>query len=490
VRFQRASTGEVVALDESHKLGAGGEARIFIWPRDDSLVAKIWHKPTPERNRKLRVMHANPPSDPMTGQSHHSIAWPSDLLHLPGRSDYLVGFLMPRVVGLRPIGEFSHPRTRREKCPLFNSFYLHRTARNLATALRALHERGYVVGDLNESNVLVAETALVTVVDTDSFQVWDAEAGQMYRCRVGKPEYTPPELQGKRFPDVDRTPEHDLFGLGVLLFQLLMEGTHPFAGVFKGRGEPPMLEQRIAAGHFTFAGDLRVPYDPAPAAPPYQLLFPGLRDLFQRCFLDGHFRPSLRPDPQSWQWMLEEAESHLVSCWANAQHVYGDHLPQCPWCSRTRLLAGRDPFPSAEAVKAGDHLRPPPRPAPSLPGATRPTPRSRTPVPMPPPIPPSGSKPWTRFQRAAGRPRPLLGDWNDWAWVAAVFAALTILSAFSFNWRENPVSFLLGLFSLLTGILGEAKSQRPDIDGRGKWLARTGIAVGLGGVVWGMFSRV
>jgi DNA-binding helix-hairpin-helix protein with protein kinase domain len=488
VRFQRATTGEVVALEERHKLGAGGEARIFVWPADESLVAKIWHKPTLERNRKLRVMLANPPADPMAGQQHHSIAWPGDLLHLPARPEHLVGFLMPRVVGMRPVGEFAHPRTRREKCPLFNWFYLHRTARNLATALRAIHERGYVVGDLNESNVLVAETALVTLVDTDSFQVWDAEAGRMYRCRVGKPEYTPPELQGKRFPDVDRLPEHDRFGLGVLLFQLLLEGTHPFAGVFQGRGEPPMLEQRIAAGHFVFAGDPRVPYRPSPAAPSFELLFPGLRDLFQRCFVDGHFRPALRPDPQSWQWMLEEAETHLVSCWANAQHVYGDHLPQCPWCARAQLLGGRDPFPSPEAVRAGEHLQPPPRASPAWPGRGQTASTSRRPVPTPPPIPPSGSQTATRGARAKGRPRPLLGDWNDWAWVAVFFAGLTIVVNYQLGRWGNPVSFLLGLLALLTGIVGEAKAQTPEIDGRGRWLARTAIVVGLINVLWRMFS--
>ena len=59
--------------------------------------------------------------------------------------------------------------------------------------MRALHERGYVVGDVNESNILVNRGALVTLIDTDSFQVRSAE--QVYRCRVGKPEYTPPELQ-------------------------------------------------------------------------------------------------------------------------------------------------------------------------------------------------------------------------------------------------------------------------------------------------------
>ena len=55
--------------------------------------------------------------------------------------------------------------------PSFNRRYLHRTARNLAAALRALHESDYVIGDLNESNVMVTPSALVTVIDADSFQV-------------------------------------------------------------------------------------------------------------------------------------------------------------------------------------------------------------------------------------------------------------------------------------------------------------------------------
>jgi formylglycine-generating enzyme required for sulfatase activity len=93
--------------------------------------------------------------------------------------------------------------------------------------MAALHARGYVVGDVNESNVLVAERSLITLVDTDSFQVRDAQTGVVYRCPVGKPEFTPPELQGRRFADVDRNPEHDQFGLAVLLASRRPSGDDP-----------------------------------------------------------------------------------------------------------------------------------------------------------------------------------------------------------------------------------------------------------------------
>src|SRR5205807_3008042 len=174
------------------------------------------------------------------------------------------------------------------------------------------------VGDLNESNVLASETALVTLVDTDSFQVRDPQTGTIHRCPVGKPEFTPPELQGKAFRQLDRAPEHDAFGLAVLIFQLLMEGAHPFAGIVPGREDPPPMAERIAAGRFPHRPPRAAlfflrrraagPRRPNPLAPPFEILHPELRRLFVRCFVAGHRRPRARPGAQEWQRALEHAE--------------------------------------------------------------------------------------------------------------------------------------------------------------------------------------
>lgn len=347
-------------------IGVGGEARVYALPQSPSLVAKVYHQPAELRARKLAAMLANPPHDPMSGSGLTSIAWPVDLL-LPveARKQPLVaGFLMPRINRMKPIIDFYHPRTRRRACPLFSYFYLHRAGRNLAAAVRSLHEGGYVIGDLNESNILVSDTALVALVDTDSFQVRDAHSGEVYRCAVGKAEFTPPELQRVTFAEMDREPAHDLFGLAVILFQLLMEGTHPFAGQFTGRGEPPPVETRISSGHFPHSLNKvaqQVPYKPMPAAPPFDVLSPRLRELFVQCFNDGHRDPLARPDAQTWAQALKEAEDTLLTCAANSQHRYGAHLMACPWCERTKQLGGRDPFPSTQAVRKGQHLAPAPK---------------------------------------------------------------------------------------------------------------------------------
>lgn len=409
-------------------MGTGGEARVYALRESYSLAAKLYHQPTEQKTRKLAAMLANPPRDPMKSSSHTSIAWPMDLL-VPAqpaqhKADFAVGFLMPRIHRMKPVFEFYHPRTRRQNSPLFNYLYLHRAGRNLATAVRSLHERGYVIGDVNESNLLVSETALVTLVDTDSFQVRDSQTGEVYRCAVGKAEFTPPELQGKYFAELDREPAHDLFGLGVLLFQLLMEGTHPFAGLFTGRGDPPPVETRISSGHFPHGlsgvSDFlrRVPFRPMPAAPPFEILSPQLQELFIRCFDEGHSNPQARPDAQAWIEALKASEDALLTCSANAQHRYGAHLPDCPWCRRAKQLGGRDPFPSKKDVEQRRHLAPAPK-------KPRPQPVIKTaPVIVQSP---------TTYTPPVFTPPPSTGGRNiGWGWIGRVVWIFLVLSgAFS-----------------------------------------------------------
>ncbi len=346
-----------VLLEKSPDLGPlecrplvhGGEATIHEMPRFPTLVAKVYHHPTAEHAAKLAAMLATPPADPMGASGHPSIAWPVDRLITDGLPRRCVGYVMPRVVAAHPVFEFYNPRSRMQVCPGFHYGYLLRTARNLAAAVRALHERDTVLGDLNESNTLVTNQALVTLVDTDSFQV--ADHGRVYRCPVGKPEYTPPELQQVRFADFDRGPEHDAFALAVLVFQLLQQGVHPFAGRHAGDGEPDDLAGRITRGQWPYARSRRVPYAPPPGAPPFAALPPPVQDLMRQCFEGGHARSVLRPTAVQWQEALAEAERTLAPCPDNPNHFAHPGLPSCPWCVLARRL-GRDPFPA------------PPRPAP------------------------------------------------------------------------------------------------------------------------------
>jgi hypothetical protein len=321
------------------ELARGGEATIHRVRGQPDLVAKVYTKPRAGYDHKLLWMRANPPSDPSRGIGHASIAWPRDVLRdVNGR---FVGFTMPYVQGAVPILDVLSPRVRAQVMPGFDRRYLHRAARNLALAIGALHGRGYVVGDLNQSNVLVTPTALVTLIDTDSFQVQEARPAQIvvYPCPVGKPDYTPPELQAQAFADLIRLPEHDRFGLGVLVFQLLMEGSHPFRGAWRLAGDPPTLEEKIARGLYPYAQPALPEVAPPPGAPGLALLYPPLAELFDVCFRIGHDSPRRRPTPEAWAEALTAAEAALVTC--PRGHLHADHLKACPVCGarHTRPVA-------------------------------------------------------------------------------------------------------------------------------------------------------
>jgi len=193
-----------------------------------------------------------------------------------------------------------------------------------------VHAAGLVIGDVNESNVLVSDRATVSLVDCDSWQVRDD--GDVFRCPVGRPEYTPPELQGSEYQYLIRGRQHDNFALGVLVWRLLMGGTHPFDACWIGSGTPLNLPQRIAAGLFPHVGVRGLPVRPPAMGPPLQSLDRRVRNLMISCFSDGHASPGCRPDAATWQFVLYRAEQGLQRCSRRPRHVYAERLRQCPWC--------------------------------------------------------------------------------------------------------------------------------------------------------------
>jgi serine/threonine protein kinase len=343
------ASGKSITLER--QLGSGGEGE--VWTVQGSLeVAKIYHPQVirPEHERKLKAMVANPPLDEMRLKGHVSIAWPTEVLYLGGK---FTGFLMPKLEKSPTIFTVYNPVRRKRECPGFNWKYLFHTALNLAKAVDAIHYKKYVIGDLNESNVLVTASALVSLIDTDSFQVRDSN-GQVYRCKVGKEDFIPPELLGAPLDKVDRLPEHDYFSLGVLIFRLLMEGYYPFTGVMKQNF--PLNESVqvycLKNGAFPYVNNRVV--GPPLMAPPFTILPRDVRNLFLHCFVAGHKNIQARPSPREWGRVLENAEKNLVACKSNKDHYYSRHLSQCPWCQRERIkpkVALQTPLPPARASR-------------------------------------------------------------------------------------------------------------------------------------------
>ncbi|HUF39805.1 MAG TPA: hypothetical protein VMN57_14875 [Anaerolineales bacterium] len=371
VRNKRGQTFQLSKI-----IGRGGEASVHRVAGKPAILAKIYTRPNPDREGKLAWMIANPPDDPTVGIGHTSISWPLDLVYREGRFS---GYLMPHIRDAVPVLNVLHPRLRRHTFHQFTARHLHNTAYNIAAALGAIHERSYVVGDLNESNVLVSRSTLVTLIDTDSFQVQVPGLFGSLRthfCEVGKPEYLPPELQKAELEKTVRTPENDRFALAVLVFQLLMDGSHPFRARWVGTGEKPTLPERIERGMFPYRQGVGRYVEPAVGI---EMLHPLLVDLFKRCFILGHDSPPVRPQTGEWERVLSEVAGSLIAC--RNGHFRSPHLDRCQECGREPPPRNRpvrlerpaaNPVPNPATIAAPPPTAPPPTaPAPSpAPGST------------------------------------------------------------------------------------------------------------------------
>ncbi len=163
----------------------------------------------------------------------------------------VVGFLMETFEG-KPIHQLYSPQDRKRAFPDLTYQFLVFVARNLAAAVDALHQHGVVIGDVNQRNILFdPQKGFVRFLDCDSFQV--KQDNTTFRCSVGVVDYTPPELQRQNFSKVDRTQNHDHFGVAVLIFHLLFLGRHPYSGVYKLNREPPSLAESISEHLFAYA---------------------------------------------------------------------------------------------------------------------------------------------------------------------------------------------------------------------------------------------
>jgi WD40 repeat protein len=336
------SSGRPVTLDK--KIASSGEGT--VWTTNfPGFLAKLYHQANSDRIAKLKVMVAHPPQNPMQQHRHVTFAWPQDLLQ--NQHGQCLGFLMPEIADGVKLSLIYNAKLRNRKAPRFNWYYLHTAALNFALALKSLHEEGYVVGDVKPQNLLVNSRALISIIDTDSFQVRDPQTQTIYRCLVGSEGFTPAELLGKELSTLDQTEIHDRFRLGVMVF-LLLFGDQPFKGKWIGRGESPLPAELIRQGYWPYASNSMV--QPGPNTIPLSIIHPQLQVCFQRCFTEGYKDPSLRPSAQDWIAALKLAVADLRMCHLENNHYYSRIYNRCYWCDRRSSL-GLDIFSPTPTIR-------------------------------------------------------------------------------------------------------------------------------------------
>jgi len=320
-------------------IGKGGEGEVYAINGRSRQAVKIY-------NTSLRGIR----EDKVRAMVGEGLAVKTDLIAYPGevvtdRRGNFLGFVMRLVSGYRPLHELYSPKSRQRYFPKVDYRFIVHVARNVARAVGKVHQTGCVIGDLNHSGVLVAQDATVALIDADSFQF--TLNGKSYPCVVGVPEFTPPELHGKNLASVQRTIEHDNFGLAVAIFHLLFMGRHPYAGRYNG----PDISMGDAIGQNRFAFSLTRQSATQTTPPPAALTLDVFPDAIARAFESAFgITPSARPRALDWIHALDTLEGSLNHCSKVKTHYYPSNAGGCVWCKLTGN-SGFDMFPDLTAVE-------------------------------------------------------------------------------------------------------------------------------------------
>lgn len=325
----RDSQGREVRV--GHELGRGGEGTVYEIAGASDRVAKIYHERVSHgKEAKLTAM-ASLATDALLKIA----AWPMATLHAE-KGGHLTGIVMPRVTDHRDVHLLYSPSQRKALFGTADWSFLVHTARNVAHAFETIHSLGHVIGDVNQGNVLVSSRATVKLIDCDSFQI--RAGAHLYLCEVGVGHFTPPELQGRSFAGVERSANHDRFGLAVMCFHLIFMGRHPFAGRFHGKGDMP-IEKAIAEHRFAFSQNAA---NRQMTPPPHALRLGHvsfqLASLFERAFSSNGTKEHGRPTAHEWLVALDALliKGELTRCSTYPGHTYHKALKLCPWCEIER----------------------------------------------------------------------------------------------------------------------------------------------------------
>lgn len=292
----KTSSNRQVRLGEL--IGEGGEG--CVYGVDESHVAKIYHKECIKQHTYEKIKR-------MIDKKLHceGICFPTEMIY--NANNQFVGYIMPKARGKEFAVSVFKPNRIIKLFPDGKKRQVVELALTVLEKIKYLHDRNILMGDINGRNFLVNSSKEVYFVDTDSYQIEDLP------CRVGTPEFTPPELQNIKYEEVLRTKGNENFAVATLLFMMMLPGKLPYA---HQASDDPNGEKSIAEN----IKDMDFPYPcgesstgKAPDGPwrdMWSHLPRYLKELFYKTFRKGEEFASekTRPGVEGW---IKAFESYI-----------------------------------------------------------------------------------------------------------------------------------------------------------------------------------
>lgn len=158
-------------------------------------------------------------------------------------SGKVVGYVMPKVKGITLHKLLMSAKTSISKAfPGATKKEMVQLCIAIITAVKYLHDRNIIIGDLQWDNIIVESPTKISIIDTDSFQLNE------FTCPVGKVAFTGPERQNQAYGTYMRKLSDDLFALATIIFLIMIPGKFPYD--MRGGDD---VQQNIINGDFSYA---------------------------------------------------------------------------------------------------------------------------------------------------------------------------------------------------------------------------------------------
>ena len=304
---------KIILADEAFSSGGEGEVRNVISgpSRFKNVCAKLYYekKRTPEREKKIKYMAANPPSK-VEGDSF-MIGWPLDWIE--DSKNKFLGFIMPLAFAhSKQLIMLTLPNLSKKLDDSWRTRYDRSYGKssvvsrlklicNISIPVHLLHSTGrYVLKDFKPENVLITCDGKVTIVDMDSVQITQGKK-MLFAGTAATPDYIPQEFYTRGVGKSNTVPlekSWDHFAIGVVFYKILF-GLHPFAVTPLVQTDMSCINifQNISLSLFPFGENNHKIEKYPPLHDKFKILPKQLQDLFRRAFSE---KASLRPEADEW----------------------------------------------------------------------------------------------------------------------------------------------------------------------------------------------
>lgn len=324
--------------------GQGSVYKVDTSKYSDYCV-KIYHSTSTWDPARIKYMIENQPQLLYSAQLRFKICWPLHLVY-NSSTGLAVGYMMPLAFPqsqtLKILNSTHLKKTMREEFPNDQGWWKYDRAdkkgmvnrfkiiNNIAVAISYIHEiNHYVIGDIKPENILSTHDGMISIIDTDSFQISDGTQ-MLFKGAAVTTEYFAPESYLRISNNLPLTISNDLFAIAICFYKMLI-GCHPYAGMIQ---QPPYdkgsdLEYQIKNGLFAFGDKMNyLRATPIDVHKYFNLLPDRVQNLFRRAFSSSNTHH--RATTIEWLKVLEDVinDSSLVKGNAISFKKSTTYIPQ------------------------------------------------------------------------------------------------------------------------------------------------------------------